>query len=147
VLAALAFVWFASALRSRLDTVGPMYGFALLAAMGLAGAISGPLALVGGTAFGDDPLPTDGNVIWFVFSISFPALLVIFALSLAAFLVCVALAGRGVLPMWLIIFAWIAAVGAAFGVEFLPMALPLLWLLAAGIYGAIRPGISPTTTP
>lgn len=140
VLAALTFIWFASALRARLDPGGPMAGFAMLAAVGLAAGMLGPLALVGGTAFGDDPLINDGNVVWMVFNISFPAVLVMFGLGMAAFLVAVAIKGRGVLPTWLIVITWIAVLGGIFGVIFLPMGLIILWLLIAGIYGAIRPG-------
>ena len=114
-------------------------GFALLAAGGIAASMLGPLALVGGHAFGSDPLPTDGNTIWMVFSLSFPALLVVFGLASSALIATIVVAGRGVLPMWLVVFGWLAVVAGLIGVEFIPMALVLLWYLAAGIYGAIRP--------
>jgi hypothetical protein len=121
-------------------------GFAVLAAVGVALTAMGPLALTGGTAFGNDPVPTDGNVVWFVFSLAFPALLVIAALALAAFIATVVVAGRRTLPAWLVIFGWLAVLGGIFGVEFLPMAVVLLWFLVVGIYGAIRPAANSAAT-
>ena len=140
ILAAIALVWFASAFRQRFAPAGaPLMGFAVLAAVGVAASAVGPLALAGGSAFGDDPVPTDGNVIWLVFSLSFPALLVIFGLASSAFIATLLVAGRGALPMWLVIFGWLAVLAGIFGVEFVPMAIVLLWYLVAGIYGAVRP--------
>jgi hypothetical protein len=140
VLGAIGLIWFAGALRERIGLgPGPMYGFALLAAVGAAAATVGPLTLVGGEEFSSDPLPTDGHVIWMVFSLAFPFLLVVFGFGMSAFLVSVALTGRAVLPAWLIWFAWLGAIAGIFGVLFIPMAVVLLWLLVAGIYGALRP--------
>jgi hypothetical protein len=140
MLAAIALIWFASALRTRVAPgSGPLMGFAVLAAAGVGVGIVGPLALTGGHAFGNDPVPVNGDVIWFTYSITFPALLVMFGLAIAAFIATVCVTGRGVLPMWLIVFGWIAAVAAVFSVEFLPVILVLLWFVAAGIYGAVRP--------
>lgn len=142
VLGALALVWFASALRSRLADSGPMYGFALFAAIGAAASVAGPLALVGGHQFGNEPLPADGNVIWFVFETMFPLLLVVFAFGVASLAASIALAGRHELPMWQIVFSWIAvAAGLASVFLFTPMFVVLLWLLVTGVHGAIRPGV------
>lgn len=146
VLAAIALVWFASALRVRFAPAGaPLMGFALLAAVGVAASTVGPLALTGGNAFGDDPVSTDGQLIWMVFSLAFPAVLVIFGLASSALIATIVVVGRGALPMWLVIFGWLAVVAGIFAVEFLPMAVVLLWYLAAGIYGAIRPAPAPAT--
>lgn len=146
VLAAIALVWFASALRVRFAPAGaPLMGFALLAAVGVAASTVGPLALTGGHAFGDDPVSTDGQLIWMVFSLAFPAVLVIFGLASSALIATIVVVGRGALPMWLVIFGWLAVVAGIFAVEFLPMAVVLLWYLAAGIYGAIRPAPAPAT--
>lgn len=140
MLAAIALVWFASALRTRVAPgSGPLMGFAVLAAAGVGAGIIGPLALTGGHAFGNDPVPVNGDVIWFTFSITFPALLVMFGLASAAFIATACVTGRGVLPMWLIVLGWIAVLGGIFAVEFIPMIAVLVWFLAAGIYGAIRP--------
>jgi hypothetical protein len=149
ILAAIALVWFASALRTRVAPGStPLLGFALLAAGGVAAATLGPLALVGGHTFGDDPVPTDGNVIWMVLSLSFPALLAVFGLAVAAMIATTVYAGRRVLPMWLVVFGWIAVVAGVLGVMFIPMILVLLWFLAAGIYGAVRPEpAAPAPTP
>jgi hypothetical protein len=140
VLAAIALVWFASAVRERLGGRGnPMYGFALLAAAGLAASTAGPLALVGGHAFGAEPLTNDGHVIWLIVESGFPLLLVMFGLACAAFIATVVVSGRGVLPTWLIVFGWVAVVAGVLAVEFIPLALVVLWFIAAGIYGFLRP--------
>lgn len=139
VLAAIALVWFASALRARVPGDTPLFGFALLAAGGVAGSTIGPLAITGGHAFGDDPVPTDGHVIWLVFSLAFPALLVVFGLAAAAFIATFVIAGRRVLPIWLIVFGWLAVLGGVFAVEFVPTIVVLLWFVAAGIHGCVRP--------
>jgi hypothetical protein len=101
------------------------------------------LALAGGHAFGDDPIATDGHVIWMVFSLAFPAILVVFGLASSALIATIVVVGRGALPMWLVIFGWLAVVAGIFGVEFLPMGIVLLWYLVAGIYGAVRPAPAP----
>lgn len=140
MLAAIALIWFASAIRTRVAPgSSPLMGFAVLAAAGVAAGTIGPLALTGGHAFGDEPVTTNGDVIWFTFSLAFPGLLVVFGLAVAAFIATVVVTGRRVLPMWLVVFGWIAVVAAAFSVEFLPVVVVLLWFVAAGIYGALRP--------
>lgn len=140
ILAAIALVWFACTLAGRLARGSQvLIGFAILAAAGLAVGAAGPLALTGGHAFGDDPVPTDGNVIWFVFSLAFPLILAVFGLAASAFIATVAVVGRRMLPMWLVVFGWIAVLGGIFAVAFIPVVLILLWLIAAGIYGAVRP--------
>ena len=140
VLAAIALVWFASAFRVRFAPAGaPLMGFALLAAVGVVAGAIGPLALAGGHAFGDDPVVTDGNVIWLVSSLAFPALLVVFGFASSALIATIVVVGRGALPMWLVVFGWLAVVAGLLGVLFLPMLIVLLWYLVAGIYGAVRP--------
>lgn len=148
-LAAIALIWFASAMRARVAPgSGPLMAFATLAAVGVAAASAGPLAITGGHTFGSDPVPTDGHVIWLTFSLVFPTLFVVASWGLAAFIATVVVSGRGVLPMWLIVFGWIAVVAAVFAVEFLPIIVVLLWFVAAGIYGAVRPvgAAEPATT-
>jgi hypothetical protein len=138
VLAAIALIWFASAIRGRLTNAGsPLMGFAVLAAVGLAAGTAGPLALVGGHAFGSEPLTTDGNVIWLLF--------VVFGLGCSAFIATVLVTGRGVLPMWLVVSGWIAVVAGLLGILFITMVVVLLWFLAAGIYGAVRPDVAQST--
>ena len=149
ILAAIAFIWFACTIAARLAGASQvLIGFAILAAVGMAAGAAGPLALTGGHAFGDDPVPTDGNVIWLVYSLAFPMILVVFGLAASAFIATAVVAGRRVLPMWLVVFGWIAVVGGMFGVLFIPIVLVLLWLIAAGIYGAVRPaGAQPVGAP
>jgi hypothetical protein len=147
VLAAIALVWFASAFRVRFAPAGaPLMGFALLAAVGVAASAIGPLTVVGGHAFGDDPLLTDGNVIYMVSSLTFPALLVMFGFASSALIATIVTVGRRALPMWLVVFGWLAVVAGVLGVLFLPMGVVLLWYLAAGIYGAVRPAPAPAVS-
>jgi hypothetical protein len=144
ILAAIALIWFACTLAARLARASQvMIGFAILAGAGLAVGAAGPLALTGGHAFGDDPVPTDGNVIFFVFSLAFPLILAVFGLAASAFIATVVVVGRRDLPMWLVVFGWIAVAAGIAAVEFVPIVLVLLWLIAAGIYGAVRPVAAP----
>jgi hypothetical protein len=148
VVSALALVWFAMALRNRFARPGnPMFGFALLAAIGLIGGIVGPLAVAGGHSFGGEPTPTDGTAIWMVNDLAFPFLLVIFGLASAAFIAALLLTSRGSLPTWLVVFGWLAALAGVLGVLFLPMIILLLWYLVIAIYGLVRaPAADSTAT-
>jgi hypothetical protein len=140
IVAALALIWFAAALRERFATRpgNPMFAFAVVGAVALIGAIAGPLAVTGGRSFGSDPAPADGTVIWFVFSTIFPFLLVGFGFAATAFIAALLLTTRGSLPTWLVAFGWLAAVAGVLGVLFLPLILLLLWFLALAIYGLVR---------
>ena len=145
VLAALALIWFASAMRDRyaIGVGGPLVPFAVLAAVGVACSAAGPLAIAGGITLGDEPLPSDGTAIWYLTDLMYPMLLLVFGLAVAAFISTLLLAGRRSLPMWLVIFGWVAVLGGVLALMFLPALLTLLWFLAAGIYGVIR---SPSST-
>lgn len=147
ILAAIVLIWFASAIRARVAPGNsPLMGFAVLAAGAIGASVLGPLALTGGTAFGDDPVPTDGNTIWMAFSLAFPALLAVFGLAIAAFIATIVVVGRPVLPMWVVVFGWIAVLGGVLGVYFIPVGVVLLWFLAVGIWGAMRPMTDAATT-
>jgi hypothetical protein len=147
VLAAIALVWFAAALRERYAGRGnPMYGFALLAAAGLAASTAGPLAVVGGHAFGNEPLTNDGHAIWLVVESGFPLLLIMFGLACAAFIATIVVSARGEMPTWLVVFGWVAVIGALLAVEFIPLVLVVLWFIAAGIYGFMRPAAPAAAT-
>jgi MFS family permease len=138
LVAALAFIWFATVMRDRFAKPGsPMFGFALLAAVGVAVAALGPLAVAGGHDFGGEPLPADGTAIWFVTDLMFPSLLAVFGLAVAAFIGSLLLSSRGALPMWLVVFGWLAVVGGILGVLFLPILIVLLWFVASGIHGLV----------
>jgi hypothetical protein len=140
VLAALALVWFASALAGRYAGPGsPMLAFALLAAVGITASIAGPLATIGGYVFGGEPLTNDGHVVWLLVESMFALILVVFGLACSAFIATVLLAARRSLPTWLVVFGWIAVIAGVVGVFFIPLGLIVLWFLAAGIYGAVRP--------
>lgn len=137
MLAALSLIWFAAALRERLAGPGsPMFGFALLAAAGIAGSMVGHLGVVGGFTFGRQALTSNGDVIRSVTDMAFPLLLVVFGMAGAAFIAatCVALRSAG-WPSWLVYFGWVAAVAGLFGVLFMPLIVMLVWFLAAGIVG------------
>jgi hypothetical protein len=146
VVAALALIWLAAAVRVRFAIApdGPLFGFALMAAFGIAAGAIGPLAVAGGHDFGNEPLPADGTVIWFLNDLALPALLVIFGLASSAFITSFLLGtrGRNTVPAWLAGFGWLAVVAGLVGVLFIPMIIVLLWYLALGIFGVMR---QPTT--
>ena len=66
-----------------------------------------------------------------------------FGLASSALIATILVAGRGALPIWLVILGWLAVIAGIFGVEFLPMLIVLVWYLAAGIYGAVLTAPSP----
>jgi hypothetical protein len=140
VLAALALIWFSAALRVRygISPAGPAGGFAILAAVGLALGSVGPLAIAGGHTFGNEPLPTDGTVIWMFNDLLFPCVLLIFGLASSAFIATLLLAAQSALPTWLAIFGWVAVAAGIFGVLFVPLVLMVLWYLCLGVYGIVR---------
>lgn len=144
MLAALALIWFANTIRNRYALTGtPIMAFATLAAVGVAGSVVGPLVLVGGHAFGNEPLPTDGNVIWAVGNLTMPLLLVVYGFGLAATLATFAVVARASLPRWLLVFTWIVAIASLASVEFFPMLLGLVYLLVIGIWGGLRRSAAP----
>ncbi|HET6815776.1 MAG TPA: hypothetical protein VFH66_00910 [Mycobacteriales bacterium] len=150
--AALALIWFANTLRNRYALTGtPIMAFATLAAIGVAASVVGPLVLVGGHTFGNEALPTDGNVLWAVGNMTMPLLLVVYGFGLAAMLATFAFAARAALPRWLLVFTWIVAVASLASVEFFPMLLALVYLLVVGIWGGVRqtaaPRVASTTAP
>lgn len=141
VLAAIAFIWFTRALGEIVGTpfTGRLIGgLGLLGAAGIAtGAIAGAV-VAGMVTFGSEPVPKDGDIIRVSMETSIPFLLVVFGLAVAAIAVVVAVRGTA-LPSWLRYAAWLAALGAVFGVFFLPMAVALLWFLALSIALLSRP--------
>jgi hypothetical protein len=142
VVAALLFLWFTAGLRDGLRS--PVAGRLVSAFGGLAAAMLaiGAMAnavFAGAVSFGDEPVPHDGNTIRAVMEMAFPLWFVAFGLSAAAVLVTLAVTGRSAgWPAWLCYTAWLGVLGAIFAVIFLPMALPLLWVLAAAITGLVR---------
>jgi hypothetical protein len=150
VIAAIALIWFSAALRSRfaISPANPAGGFAILAAVGIAVGSVGPLAIAGGHTFGNEPLPTDGTVIWMFNDLLFPCVLLIFGLASSAFIAALLLTARSALPTWLVIFGWVAVVAGIVGVLFIPLALVLLWYICLGVYGATRaaPAEEPAVT-
>lgn len=140
MLAALLLVWFAAALRDRFGGPGsPMFGFAVLAAAGVAGSMVGHLGVVGGFTFGRQALATNGDVLRSVTDMAFPLLLVVFGMAAAAFIACVCLFARSAgWPNWLIYSGWVAVVAGLLGVLFIPLIVVMLWFLAAGIVGYTR---------
>ncbi|WP_280714079.1 hypothetical protein [Kitasatospora sp. MAP5-34] len=161
VLAALAFVWFTTGLRSWFASQ-PMAGrlTAHLGVLGAAGIAAGSTAgavVAGSVAFGNEPVP-NGDVIRIVMDLEFPLLFIVFGLASAAVIatVSVAVLRTGVLPRWVAHTGWVAVLGSLTGVFFVPLVLPLLWYLAVGILGSRRSAASavvdrtasvPTVTP
>jgi hypothetical protein len=137
VIAAILLVWFVQGLRAG---VASRTGERVVAGLGIVGAAmlaAGAMTnavVAGSVSFGDEKVPRDGDTIRVVMDLTFPFWFVAFGLVLAGLLVTVALTGAG-WPKWLRGLAWVGAVGAVVAVIFLPMALPLLWLLIAAIIG------------
>jgi hypothetical protein len=141
VLSAIALIWFANTLRNRYAANGtPLMAFATLAAVGVAASAVGPLVLVGGHAFGNEALPTDGQLMWMLGDLSMPALMVVYAFGAAALLATFAVVARAALPKWLLVLTWIAAVASLASVEFFPLLFVMLYFLVVGIWGGVRAG-------
>lgn len=140
MLSAIALILFVNTLRNRYAAAGtPMMAFGLLATVGVVGTVVGPLAVVGGYTFGNEALPTDGNVMWFVSELAMPSLLIVFAFAASALLATFAVVARAALPKWLLVFTWLAAVASLASVEFFPLLFVMLYFLVVGIWGGVRP--------
>lgn len=149
IVAAVLFVWFMHGLASRLRTQASgrlVFGLGVLGAAMLAGGAMTSAVTAGAVSFGNEPVPRSGDTIRVVMDLTFPFWFVAFGLTLAAILIAVALGSADVWPAWLRGVAWLGVLGAIFGVIFIPMVLPLLWILAASIVGlttANRPAPAP----
>jgi hypothetical protein len=142
LLSALAFVWYAQGLRSRL-TAGPARLVGALGTLGAAALATAAMlnaVMAGAVSFGHEKVPHDGDTIRVVMDLFFPFIFVAFALTSAA-LIAVFAVHRTVsgLPAWLSYTAWLAVLGGIVAVIFLPMVLVLLWYLAVAIVGLTRP--------
>ena len=152
VLAAIALIWFTTAIRNRL-AIGPTHpagAFATLAAVGFAAIGVGPGSIAASNVLGNEPLPTDGEAVRFVYSQTYIFGLVIFGLAFAAFIVSVTLAAArsDAWPRWLVYYSWLAALGSVFAFIFLPIVLVLIWFLAVSIVGLVRgPGAPSAPNP
>lgn len=151
VLAAIAFVWFTQGLRLRL---GSTVAGRLVSGLGIVGAtaiaISGltNATTAGSIAFGDEPVPRDGDTIRILMDLTYPMLFIAFGLTAAALIVTVAVVGRREgLPSWLCYTGWLGALGAIVSFIFVPMVLPLLWFLAVAVTGLTRPAVTAQPTP
>jgi hypothetical protein len=147
IVASLCLIWFALGLRARLAEAAPERTVAgsLVSSFGLLGAaalaVGGALnaTIPGAISFGNDraPAASASESVRFLTQLGTPLVLLVFALALAALIatmtVC-ALARVG-LPRWLGFAGWVGVLGAIFGVEFLPLVLPLLWALVVGALG------------
>lgn len=143
VLAALAFVWFGQGIRARIasETAGRLVS--ALSVLGAAALTAGAMTsavMAGAVAFGNEKVPSDGDTIRVVMDLFFPFIFVVFGLASAALIAVVAVVGRAsALPDWMRYAAWVAVIGAIFGVVFFPLVLPLLWYLAFAITTMARP--------
>lgn len=144
VLAALAYIWFAQALRTSVTSTS----FSGRAIAGLATFAGGGVAVgavlyaspAGSYSFGDEPLPA-GDTARVVMDVFVPCLLLVFGLATALILAIMAVGLRraGTFPSWVSYTAWLGVLGGIFAVEFLPILLPLLWFLVFAIVGLVRP--------
>jgi hypothetical protein len=149
ILAGLAFIWFTTGLRAWLApdlAIGRIISsLGVLAAGAMAAAAMTGAAVAGSIAFGNNPVPQNGDAIRLVMEPFFPFLFVVFGLVSAALIATVAVAvmRTGILPRWVAYTGWIAVLGSVAGVFFLPFVLALLWYLVVGIMGLIRASPTP----
>jgi hypothetical protein len=149
ILAGIALIWFTQGLRrwggetiigGFVGALGVL-GAAAMSAAGMAAAV-----VAGSVSLGDTPLPSKsgGDAVRVVMDLTYPFLFVVFGLVAAAIVAATAIGGlrAGLVPRWLAYLAFLAVLGGAFAVFFLPMALPLLWILALAIVGLTRAGAS-----
>ena len=141
VLSAIALLWFANTLRNRYAAGdSPLMAFAIFAAVGVAATAVGPMTLVGGHVFGNEALPSDGQLMWLLGDVSMPFLMVVYGFGAAALLATFAVVARAALPKWLLVFTWLAAVASLASVEFFPLLFVMLYFLVVGIWGAVSLG-------
>ncbi len=102
-------------------------------------------AIAGAIAFGNEPVPLNGETTRIVADMFFPLLFVVFGLVSAALIATVAvLALRDEsVPRWIGYTGWIGALGALTGVFFIPFVVALLWYLAIAIAGLTRASTAP----
>lgn len=144
VIAGLALVWYTLGLRSRLirsgaagaapTLVAAVGGLAAMACIST-GALFGTIP--GGIIFGDEPAPTNGDLARLISDLGTPMLLLGVMLPIAAVIAMTAYTARATaaLPRLLCYAGILGVLGALAAVEFLPMVLPVLWLLGASIVG------------
>jgi len=154
--AAIAFLIFLGVLREWLR--GAAAGSAWIATVTFASgvvfvAMVGVFALGQGSVaasitFGDAPVPRDADIMRTFVSAGFGALL-LFGATTAGLLTFTTsmLSGRaGLLPRWLVVSGYVAAVIVFFGgLLFFPFVLFVLWMLVTGIVMIARAGAAATT--
>ncbi len=131
----LAFIWFASKLRSALgDGAGMMLTFgSVFAAMGMLFALVGT-AIAGNKAFTSAPVPS-GALSQQLSGLAAGILVVPGALAAGVFVALASYLARrgGVLPGWLTIAGYVVAVLQLAAVIFFPLLLVPLWVLVTSI--------------
>jgi len=156
ILAGIAFVWFCNGLRNRIDGMAgasvagrAIAGLSVFGAAALACAAMAGTDIAGSVNFGNDPMPTNGDVAREIGNLTFPFIYVVFALVSAALIATVIVTARrtGALPSWIIYTGWLGVLGGVFAVIFLPMVLVALWYLALAIVGVATPGRDPASAP
>jgi hypothetical protein len=144
VLAGLVLIWFLSGLRSRLrrggesETVsGLVFTFGAIAAVMIMAGGGIFATIAGDLSFGNEPAIHTADVARLLPEIGFPLVMIGGMLALGAVIAITSVAAlrNGVLPRWLAYAGWLAVVGAALAVVFLPMVLVALWILAVSIIG------------
>jgi hypothetical protein len=142
ILAGIAFVWFCNGLRNRIDGMAgasvagrTIAGLSVFGAAALASAGMTSADVPGSVSLGNDPLPTNGDVVREIGNLTFPFIYVVFALVSAALIATVIVTAKrtGALPSWLVYAGWLAVLGGLGAVVFLPMILVALWYLALAI--------------
>jgi hypothetical protein len=135
VLGLIAFLWFLSSLRDRLEGGGLVVIFgSVFVALGLVSTLV-RAAIPGGKVFGDTPIPSSPDLARQFDNVGFGLLLVAGALAAGGFVVATSYLARrsGLLPGWLTIAGFVVgALQLAAGL-FFPFLLLLIWVLVTCI--------------
>ena len=135
VVGLLAFIWFASKLRSALgDGAGMMLTFgSVFAAMGMVGTLIAT-TIAGNKAFASAPVPS-GSFSQQLNGVGAGILVVPGALAAGVFVAIASYLARrnSVLPGWLTIFGYAVAVLQVVAVVFIPLLLVPIWVLITSI--------------
>jgi hypothetical protein len=142
--AAVAFLVFLGVLRERLRAVAPgsewlsttafASGIVFVAMVGVFALGVGSVAA--GVAFGDNPVPRDGDIMRSLASLGFGALLLFGAGAGGLLIITTSIvSGRAaLLPRWLVVTGYVLGVIVLLGgLLFFPIALFVLWMLAMGV--------------
>lgn len=142
-LSGLALTWFLVGWRERVRATGQE---ALATAALVAGAVFTATVFAGGAAlgavsagaeFGDQPVPTDADLVRVIEQAGFTAILLFGSLAASLCVFCATRAAHrsGLSPKWLSVVGYVAAVLLLAGVVYLPIAAFPIWVALVAIWG------------